>query len=237
MKHRRRKIVKRSLVFYRHHFGLSKPYTVLVDGTFCQAALKDQINIKEQLIAHLSDNQVNVETTQCAIKELEMLDKMPGTKGIYGALCILRQFKQSNLCAHSPALPTENCFKNILENAQCSLFVATQSASLKELVRYNLPGNPIILITHRSVNVEAPSKATKALADAQTRKKVRDQLDAEKMDVLKELERSKKNDLRMVGYKRKAKGPNPLSCLKRKEERLAKKRRRGKSKRSILNSE
>ena len=39
--------------FFTQNFGFRAPYQVLVDGTFCQAALKCQILIKEQIPNYL----------------------------------------------------------------------------------------------------------------------------------------------------------------------------------------
>lgn len=53
MKITRLKHVKKNLGFYRNNFSFREPYQVLLDGTFCQAALKNQIQIKEQLPKYL----------------------------------------------------------------------------------------------------------------------------------------------------------------------------------------
>lgn len=53
MKIRRQKQAKKTLSFYQHRFRLREPFQVLVDGTFCQAALKNKIQIKEQLPKYL----------------------------------------------------------------------------------------------------------------------------------------------------------------------------------------
>ena len=43
MKVKRLKHSRRVLAFYEQNFGFHKPYNVLVDGTFCMAALKGEI--------------------------------------------------------------------------------------------------------------------------------------------------------------------------------------------------
>lgn len=40
MKAKRNKQVKKILGFYENNFGFRKPYQILVDGTFCFAALQ-----------------------------------------------------------------------------------------------------------------------------------------------------------------------------------------------------
>ena len=67
---KRQKQVRKSLAFYKKNFGYSPPYYVLVDGTFCRAALKQKINIREQLPKYL-EAEVNICTTQCILDECE----------------------------------------------------------------------------------------------------------------------------------------------------------------------
>jgi len=53
MKIKRYKKVHKILRFYSLHFGFRKPYQVLVDGTLCMTALKNKINLNEQLTKYL----------------------------------------------------------------------------------------------------------------------------------------------------------------------------------------
>lgn len=71
---KRQKQVRKSLAFYKKNFGYSPPYYVLVDGTFCRAALKQKINIREQLPKYL-EAEVNICTTQCILDECEAFGK------------------------------------------------------------------------------------------------------------------------------------------------------------------
>ena len=70
MKVKRHKHIKKTLNFYKTNFGLSAPYRVLIDGTFCKAALTNKINIREQLPKYL-DAEVQICTTVCVKKECE----------------------------------------------------------------------------------------------------------------------------------------------------------------------
>lgn len=49
MKIKRQKHAKKTISFYKYNFGFREPFQILIDGTFCQAALKNKIQIKEQL--------------------------------------------------------------------------------------------------------------------------------------------------------------------------------------------
>lgn len=72
MKIRRHKKAQRILTFYRNNFGFRPPFHVVLDGTFCQKALNNKINLKEQ-IPHYFGAEVKLLTTACILIELEKL--------------------------------------------------------------------------------------------------------------------------------------------------------------------
>lgn len=72
MKITRYKRAQRNLLFYRNYFDFRPPYQILLDATFCQAALKNKINIKEQIPKYLND-EVKLLTTVCIVNETEKL--------------------------------------------------------------------------------------------------------------------------------------------------------------------
>lgn len=72
MKVKRYKKAQRYISFYRNHFGFRAPYQILLDGTFCQAALKNKVNLAEQIPKYLSD-EVKLLTTVCVVTETEKL--------------------------------------------------------------------------------------------------------------------------------------------------------------------
>lgn len=53
MKIKRQKQAKKAISFYKYNFNFREPFQILIDGTFCQAALKNKIQIKEQLPKYL----------------------------------------------------------------------------------------------------------------------------------------------------------------------------------------
>uniref|UniRef100_A0A8C6ZWI0 UTP23 small subunit processome component n=1 Tax=Nothoprocta perdicaria TaxID=30464 RepID=A0A8C6ZWI0_NOTPE len=53
MKITRQKHAKKNMGFYKHNFHFREPFQVLLDGTFCQAALRNKIQIREQLPGYL----------------------------------------------------------------------------------------------------------------------------------------------------------------------------------------
>lgn len=74
MKIRRKKTVQRVLSFFKNNFDFHPPYRVVVDGTFCQAALKNKVNIEDQIPRYFG-SEVRFSTTSCAINETEILGK------------------------------------------------------------------------------------------------------------------------------------------------------------------
>lgn len=53
MKIKRQKQAKSTISFYKYNFNFREPYQILIDGTFSLAALKNKIQIKEQLPKYL----------------------------------------------------------------------------------------------------------------------------------------------------------------------------------------
>ena len=74
MKIKRKRTVQRVMTFYKANFGFNPPYNVLIDGTFCKAALAFQVNINEQLPKYL-DAEVRMFTTACVKAECKALGK------------------------------------------------------------------------------------------------------------------------------------------------------------------
>jgi U3 small nucleolar RNA-associated protein 23 len=69
MKVKRTKRAKRIMNFFHFNYQYNEPHNILVDGTFCQAALQSKINLREQLPKYL-DTGVEIFTTKCVLEEL-----------------------------------------------------------------------------------------------------------------------------------------------------------------------
>jgi len=70
MKIKRYKKVNKYLTFYENNYKFRPPYQILLDGTFCQYALKYKVNISEQLPKYFG-NEVKLFTTSCVINEIQ----------------------------------------------------------------------------------------------------------------------------------------------------------------------
>ncbi|CAF0960797.1 unnamed protein product [Brachionus calyciflorus] len=216
MKIRRHKHTKRVLKYYHSNFKFdTKFFNVLIDGTFANEALNCKINIAEQLpnFFDVKENKCKLWTTKCAIHETEILGKPTR-----GAMLILKQYQLAE-CQHKRQyVSSEKCFKDLInKSVDKKYIVATQSESLKEIVR-NTPGVPLMLISHNAINLEKPSESSDKLVNQQTEGKlaVKDELDVIKKMKQKLLEN--KPQVKRLHKKKKAKGPNPLSCKKSKKK-------------------
>lgn len=215
MKIRRHKHTKRVLKYYRANFSFdTKLFNVLIDGTFANEALNCKINIAEQLpkFFDVKENKCKLWTTKCAIHETEILGKPTR-----GAMLILKQYQVAE-CKHKRNfVSSEKCFKNLIsESGDTKYIVATQSESLKEIVR-GVPGTPLMIISHNAINLEKPSEKTNNLVNKKLESKLVPKYD--EMKAIRELKKKlkeQKPQVKRVHRKKKAKHPNPLSCKKKK---------------------
>ncbi|KAM8882910.1 rRNA-processing protein UTP23 homolog [Synchiropus picturatus] len=214
MKIKRQKQAKKSLLFYKYNFLFREPYQVLIDGTFCQAALKNKIQIKEQLPKYLMA-EVKLCTTNCALKELEALGK-----DLYGAKIILQRF-QVRQCPHfkSPVSASQ-CLLAMLEgNNPHHYFVATQDQTVTEGLR-KIPGVPLLYIVLNTIVLDKPNQSTLDYVQAVQLGELVSPAHQQSIRSLKEEQGITQKDGERRGKKRKKKqsNPNPLSCLKKKKK-------------------
>ncbi|KAM4705705.1 rRNA-processing protein UTP23 homolog [Rhinophrynus dorsalis] len=236
MKITRQKHVKKHLSFYRFNFRVREPYQVLLDGTFCQAALKNKIQIKEQLPKYLM-GEVQLCTTNCVLKELESLGKE-----LYGAKLIAQRF-QVRSCSHfkNPVSGSACLFSMTADNNPHHYFIATQDQELATKVKKRA-GVPLMFIIQNTIVLDKPSPKSLAHVQAVQANQLVPEHQKQNIEHLK-VEQGVSKDSQHRGKKRKRiSGPNPLSCLKKKKKGPAqsatpapeqakrkRKRRRGKS--------
>ncbi|CAL8241450.1 rRNA-processing protein UTP23 homolog [Gadus morhua] len=213
MKLKRQKQAKKTISFYKYNFSFREPFQVLIDGTFCQAALKNKIQIKEQIPKYLM-GEVQLCTTNCALKELETLGKE-----LYGAKVILQRF-QIRSCSHfkSP-VPASECLLSMLgETNPHHYFVATQDFGVTEEVK-RLPGVPLIYIVVNTMVLEKPSVASQGRVAAVQAGELVTPAQQQSISSLKEQQGIGPAEGRGRKRKRKRSNPNPLSCLKKKKRK------------------
>ncbi|XP_013192959.2 rRNA-processing protein UTP23 homolog [Amyelois transitella] len=216
MKITRYKKVQKYMKFYYNNFGFHQPYQVLVDGTFCFAAFKEQINIREQLPKYLN-NPVKLLTTRCIIKETEKISKKT-----HGALTILKQYGIHE-CGHKEPVTGSKCiFSMIGKNNEKHYILATQDRDLQEKLR-SKAGVPLLYLHNKSPTLDKPSKASY--------EKVGQNFETATMFISQNQNEVLKNMKKALGVeenveepkvpikKKKTHNPNPLSCKKKKSKK------------------
>ncbi|CAJ1083191.1 rRNA-processing protein UTP23 homolog [Xyrichtys novacula] len=215
MKIKRQKQAKKNINFYKYNFGFREPFQILIDGTFCQAALKNQIQIKEQMPKYLM-GEVQLCTTSCALKELETLGKE-----LYGAKLILQRY-QVRRCPHfkSP-VPASECLLSMLgETNPHHYFVATQDHTLTAGLK-KIPGVPLLYIILNTIVLDKPSQTSLDHVQAVQLGELVSPAQQQSIRSLKEeqgITTRKDGERRGKKRKRKQSNPNPLSCLKKKKK-------------------
>uniref|UniRef100_K1PWZ9 rRNA-processing protein UTP23 homolog n=1 Tax=Magallana gigas TaxID=29159 RepID=K1PWZ9_MAGGI len=208
---KRQKQVRKSLAFYKKNFGYSPPYYVLVDGTFCRAALKQKINIREQLPKYL-EAEVNICITQCILDECEAFGSV-----LYGPLKILQQYQKAP-CGHSKSIKgADKCIQHTTKKT-VKYIVGTQDPVLREVLR-NRTGQPILYIAFNAIMLENPSTASLMAAEKKTETELKPT--SHQQTVIQKLKIQTFGDEKEVvkKKKKKVKGPNPLSCKKSKKKK------------------
>ncbi|KAJ8409845.1 hypothetical protein AAFF_G00219040 [Aldrovandia affinis] len=213
MKIKRQKQAKKTISFYKYNFNFRQPFQILLDGTFCQAALKNKIQIKEQMPKYLM-GEVQLCTTNCVLKELESLGKE-----LYGAKIILQRFQIRN-CAHfKNPVPASQCLVSMLDsNNPHHYFVASQDQELTSAVK-KVPGVPLMYIILNTIVLDKPSLCSVTHVRAVQAGELVTPEQQQSISKLKEEQGIARDGTeRRKKRKRKVKNPNPLSCLKKKKK-------------------
>ncbi|XP_064484393.1 rRNA-processing protein UTP23 homolog [Ornithodoros turicata] len=211
MKINRYKRVQKHLTFYKNVFSFRPPYQILVDGTFCAAALKYRVNIREQMPKYLGD-EVKLCTTVCAIMETERLGPP-----MYGTMLVIKQFPV-RICGHEKnPIGAASCFHNMVRKGNPDHYmVATQDPDFSERIRA-LAGVPLLFMCN-AISMEKPSaKSFKVAAETALEKVKTPDYQTQVLNNLKKKENLVEDE--KTRKKRKISGPNPLSCKKKKTPR------------------
>ncbi|KAB0797150.1 hypothetical protein PPYR_08144 [Photinus pyralis] len=208
MKIKRYKKMSKNVSFYVNHFKFHQPYQILMDGTFCYAALNSKINIQDNLPRYLQ-SELKFRTTSCAIIETENLGKQ-----VAGALVILKNFLVHKCGHEGKPIPGADCiYSMVKEKNQNHYFVATQDLALQSKIR-KLPAVPLLYFVRKTPVLDQPSEASK--------KEAHDMLgltpnERETISSLKQQHGITQEPEQSRKRKRKG-GPNPLSCKKKKKK-------------------
>jgi len=181
------------------------------------------VNLRDQLPKYL-DGGVRFLTTACVLMETERLGPE-----VYGALQVLKQ-SSIRKCNHiSTSCPwgkgAPDCIRSVvgMNEGGDKYLVATQDYTLRVKLQKECPGVPLLQLCGAAPTLEKPSETSRAYVEGQSQKKV------EVMSYQKEILNHLKEDAKLNcdgvetrkgTRKRKRAGPNPLSCKKRKKEKI-----------------
>ncbi|XP_074664061.1 rRNA-processing protein UTP23 homolog isoform X2 [Strix aluco] len=226
MKLTRQKHAKKNMGFYKHNFHFREPFQVLLDGTFCQAALRNKIQIREQLPG-------------CVLKELESLGK-----ALYGAKLIAQRFQVRNCSHHKDPVSGSACLLSMIEEGNPHhFFIATQDQDLANKVKKKA-GVPLLFIIQNTMVLDKPSPKSLAFVQKLQTNQLVPEHQKQSIVQLKEKEGLAKQEGEKRRKRKRAGGPNPLSCLKKKKKKTqegqepsAEKNKRRKRKRKRVKAE
>lgn len=210
MKVKRVKHARKYLTLFKNSFGIFEPYQILVDGTFCQAALQTKISIKEQLPKYL-DGSIQLLTTRCVIEEGKALGPQ-----LAGAVLIAKRFQLRKCAHHREAVPAAQCIMSMIgtEN-QNGYFVASQDRTLRRHLQ-KVPGVPLLFINRNTILLEKPSTTShQASEKVQMSRLQPSQHEKETLEKLSD----PTTELKPRRKRKRPGGPNPLSVLKSKRKK------------------
>ncbi|KAL8624620.1 hypothetical protein ACOMHN_045155 [Nucella lapillus] len=238
MKHKRQKQAQKVMTFFEKHFGITPPYNIMVDATFVKEALRNKVNIWDQLPKYLGGD-VRLFTTACALKELEAFGKL-----LYGPLKVMRNYKVAP-CPHKEfGVDPVDCLRKTIKRSHpdyttCTpgqgdvskarglkkFFIATQHGALSRKTQATA-GVPGLYLHGNAVVLDPISAPSQTAADAVRQHTMVPAHEAD-LTALFLREGLTMTEDGPIHHKKKLKGPNPLSVLK-KSRRLAPLSRRDK---------
>uniref|UniRef100_A0A1J3G9L9 rRNA-processing protein UTP23-like protein n=1 Tax=Noccaea caerulescens TaxID=107243 RepID=A0A1J3G9L9_NOCCA len=238
MRVKRQKKNRRTVRFFTVCFGFRQPYKVLCDGTFVHHLVSKEITPADTAISELLGGPVKLFTTRCVIAELHKLGKD------FAESLEAAQMLSTATCEHEEAKAADQCLLDVLGSKNSEhFFLGTQDADFrKKLQQESIV--PLLYGLRTGLLIDQPSDFQRETAKSSERKRLT-MTDAEKRMFEIQTARilASKNDQGTVGdeqweasrrvstrnglgvkdrpqFKRnRPKGPNPLSCKKKKTEK------------------
>ncbi|EER99255.1 hypothetical protein BDA96_02G291600 [Sorghum bicolor] len=236
MRVKKRSKNRKAVKFYTTCFGFREPYKVLIDGTFVHHLLTQRLLPADETLRDLlsASRTPALFTSKCINAELRRLGKS------HAESFDNAQLLATTKCEHDKVVSAVNCVMSLIGDKNPEhFFVATQDPGLREKLR-EIPGVPVIYGLKNSLFIEQPSVQQRKFAQLDEEKRLNMDI-SEYKKLLKAASEGKtaasengsdgeqherpisslvKNALGVTDkskFKRnKAKGPNPLSCKKKK---------------------
>ncbi|GJJ78427.1 U3 small nucleolar RNA-associated protein 23 [Entomortierella parvispora] len=233
MRLKRSKDYKRYMNMYCQTFHFRKPFQVLVDADFIQAALDQRIDLRTQIPKVLCDASKQM-VSPCTMALLKSRGEDAS-----GAFLASKRFEKRR-CKHQTAVDEAICLGQIIGNSNPHNYVvASQSKKLRSQFG-QIPGVPLLYINRSNLILEPPSDASmnksKSIETAKTHASTRElqtlkavkvtgagkvSVDTGLVKKLEKKQESKKEKRELLKAKilKKRMGPkepNPLSVKKKK---------------------
>ncbi|NXF20731.1 UTP23 protein, partial [Rhodinocichla rosea] len=227
----RQKHAKKIMGFYKHNFQFREPFQVLLDGTFCQAALRNKIQIREQLPGYL-DGAAQLCTTRYGGEQ-----RRPGGGGL--RVTCRRLGASSDPAALPKAARTAGpAVAPLCEGGPGGSLPTRSDQELSNKVKRK-PGIPLLFIIQNTMVLDKPSPKSLAFVQKLQTNQLVPEYQKQSIVELKEKEGLVKQEGEKRRKRKRAGGPNPLSCLKKKKKKTqegqepsAEKKKRRKRKRN-----
>ncbi|KAI3384972.1 hypothetical protein SNEBB_005148 [Seison nebaliae] len=207
MKLKRRRYAKNVLKHYINKSNLVEPYNVIVDVTCCCTALNHQVDLKQQIGAMLIGKKFQLFSTSCCLKEAELIGA-----AVRNGMQIAQQFPKFS-CGHDKRGKTaDNCLNSIAEvnskEKKTNIIIVSQSVNVQNKCKL-LRRIPILYLDKNIFYFIEPNPE-------ENNEKKKDKVLGEMLEKMKESEPKKK-----IFKRKKLKGPNPLSCKKKKKKEIS----------------
>ncbi len=225
MKSQRHKKIRNYYKFYAINFDFIEPQKVLIDGNFLKHAIDIRYDVLTKLKA-IVDVKVYMNITPCIIKELELIGE-PFKK----VLDLAKRIRLYNCGHYKSCINATDCIKSLINDGNPRKFVvATQDSEIHELAETVIP---LPVLHFQNGNILKMLEISQAAKDVARRLELEKQrmgttecddikkLKAEEIERLKKIRKEKmRRERQQLAIKvlPKAKGPNPLSCKKKRPQ-------------------
>lgn len=192
-------------------FSMREPYQIILDPGACRESTKHKINFRDVLPNILGGN-VKLLSSPCIISELKN-QQASSSIDDDGSVFVARRCELLK-CKHYPPKSSRDCIFDLIHttNNQYHYGVLAQDEELRKNLRDNTVGVPIFHIYAKVIVMEDPSNRTLAFAREEGSKANRP-ADFE-IKMLEKIAPISIVPKVAVHRKKRAKGPNPLSCKK-----------------------
>jgi U3 small nucleolar RNA-associated protein 23 len=232
MRHGRAKAGRKTLRFYSINALINAPYKVVLDGNFIAASLKQKVPLFERLQKLLGTNQFKIHVTRSTLNELAELPGELFQSARQFGLDECEILEQSQIDQEKKqdqnkiiSTPSTDIISLVKGNNPEGYFVATQDEQLSDKLR-EMVFVPQMRLVRAVLILESPSAASRrhAMFHERTKQSTGGLMTEDEKELVQKMKQKLRDDKKKLQEatapierrKQKAKGPNPLSCKKRK---------------------